>query len=249
MSQLTIDQFKAALPVQFKKSINQQLVDDVNNIISDPESYEIYRDNLLSYTHVLKEGKFKISNYLDAVRYVSFKLMGKTNIESYTLAFPDKIQRFTQQGVSAKDISSYVSAYHKSKLVGLLLAQSLTPSWVLNQDLHQQALNVQAELMMTAHSEKVRSDAANSLLTHLKPPEAQKVELEVSHKEDSTIAALRDSTLQLVAQQKTMLQSGAMQATEVAHSKLITDVDYEEVPANESDASSGQPTNSGVLFK
>jgi len=242
MSELTMEQLKVALPAQFKKSVNQDLLDNINSTISDPESYEIYRDNLLSYTQVLTEGKFKMTSYIDAVRYVSFKLMGHTNIKSYSLTFPDKIARFNTQGVSSKDIASYSTAYHKSKLVGLLLAQTLTPSWILNQDLYQEALNTQAELMLYAKSEKVRSDAANSLLVQLKQPEVKKVELDIGLKEDKTIEALRASTLQLVAQQRAMLVSGSSDAQQIAHSKLITDASYEEVePLDESPATTPKP--------
>lgn len=221
MSQLTVAQFREALPDKVKKSVNQELIDRINNTLSDPETYEAYRDNLLSYTRVMADGRFKIQNYIDAVRYVSFKLMGCTNIDAYSRTFPDKIQRFTAQGVSAKDLASYVTAYNKSKLVNLIFEQTLIPSYVLNQDLYQKALNVQAELMTTANSEKVRTDAANSLLTHLKMPETQKVELSVGMKEDSSIAALRATTLELAKAQRQMIESGAMNAQQIAHGKLL----------------------------
>lgn len=230
MSTLTIEQFKTALPDKVKKSINQELIDQINSTLADPEMFEAYRDNLLSYTRVMADGRFKISSYIDAVRYVSHKLMGCTNIEAYTKTFPDKYQRFIQQGVSSKDIASYVTAYNKSKLVNLIFEQTLIPSYVLNQDLYQKALNVQAELMLDdSISPKVRSDAANSLLTHLKMPETQKVELEIGVKEDSSIAALRATTLELARQQRMMMEAGAMNAQEVAHSKLVVDVEAKEV--------------------
>ena len=218
---LTLDQFKLALPDKVKKSINQELIDQINNTLSDPEMFESYRDNLISYTKVMADGKFKVTQYIDAVRYVSFKLMGCTNIEAYTKTFPDKYQRFIQQGVSAKDIASYVTAYNKSKLVNLIFEQTLIPSHVLNQDLYQRALNVQADLMINAKSEKVRCDAANSLLAQLKTPEVKKVELDIGVKEDSSIAALRATTLELARQQRLMVESGAMNAQDVAHGKLI----------------------------
>lgn len=229
MSVLTVEQFKEVLPDKFKKSVNQELIDKINNTLSDPELYEAYRDNLLSYTKVMAEGKYKISNYIDAVRYVSFKLMGCTNIEAYTKTFPDKYQRFVQQGVEPKDIASYVTAYNKSKLVNAIFEQTLIPSYVLNQDLYQKALNVQAELMVNARSEKVRSDAANSLLSHLKMPETQKVELDIGVKEDGSIKALRETTLALARQQRLMLESGAMNAKQVAHSTLVIDAEMKEV--------------------
>ena len=92
---------------------------------------------------------------------------------------------------------------------------------MLNQDLYQKALNVQAELMVSANSEKVRCDAANSLLLHLKMPETQKIELEIGMKEDGSIAALRQATMELAAQQRLMIQSGMSNAQGIAHTKVI----------------------------
>lgn len=221
MDALTVDQFKDALPAKVKKSVNQALINKMNLTLGDPDMYETYRDNLLGYAKVMQDGRFKLTSYIDAVKYVSHKLMGKTNIDAFSVTFPDKIARWTHQQVDPKDMASYMTAYNKSKLVNLIMEQSLIPSWVLNQDLYQRALNVQADLMVSAHSEKVRSDAANSLLTHLKQPETQKVELAISQKEDSSIAALREATMALAAQQRMQVQSGAMNAQEVAHSKLL----------------------------
>lgn len=229
MSVLTVDQFRQALPDKVKKSVNQELIDQINTTLSDPDMYEAYRDNLLSYTRVMSDGRFKVTDYISAVKYVSHKLMGCTNIEAYSKTFPDKIARFTAQGVLPKDIASYVTAYNKSKLVNLIMEQTLIPSYVLNQDLYQKALNVQAELMVGAKSEKVRSDAANSLLTHLKMPETQKVELEIGVKEDSAIAALRATTMELARQQRMMLEAGAMNAQEVAHSRLVIEGEAKEI--------------------
>lgn len=229
MTPLTAEQFKQVLPDKVKKSVSQELIDQINSTLSDPEMYEAYRDNLLSYSKVMADGRFKIDQYISAVKYVSHKLMGATNIEAYSKTFPDKMQRFAAQGVSAKDIASYVTAYNKSKLVNLIFEQTLIPSYVLNQDLYQKALNTQAELMVSAKSEKVRCDAAHSLLTHLKMPETQKVELEIGVKEDSAIAALRATTMELARQQRLMLEAGAMNAQDVAHSRLVIEGEAREV--------------------
>ncbi len=229
MTVLTLETFRTALPDKVKKTINQELMDSINKTLSDPDMFETYRENLLSYASVMADGRFKMESYVSAVKYVSHKLMGASNIAAYIKTFPDKYQDFINRGIETKDIASYVTAYNKSKLVNLIMEQTLIPSYVLNQDLYQKALNVQAELMLTAKSEKVRSDAANSLLTQLKMPEVNKVQLDVNVKEDGSIAALRESTLELVRQQKLMVQAGAMNAQEVAHSKLVIDVESREV--------------------
>jgi hypothetical protein len=230
MTILTVEQFKQALPDKVKRSINQELIDQINITLSDPDMYEAYRDNLLSYTRVMSDGRFKVTEYVSAVKYVSHKLMGSTNIDAYSKTFPEKIDRFMAQGVVPKDIASYVTAYNKSKLVNLIFEQTLIPSYVLNQDLYQKALNVQAELMITARSEKVRSDAAAHLMQALKMPEVHKVELDVAVKEDGSIAALRATTMELARQQRMMVEAGAMSAQQVAHSKIqVIDVQAVEV--------------------
>ncbi len=221
MTMLTIEQFRDVLPDKVKKSVSQELVDQINTTLANPDEYENYRDNILSYTRVMQDGRFKIPDYLNAVRYVSFKLMGSSNIEAYRKAFPDKMLRFANENVSAKDISSYVNAYNNTKLVNLIFEQTLIPSYILNQDLYQKALNVQAQLMVGAFSEKVRTDAANSLLSHLKMPEKQKVELDINVKEDSSINMLRQATLQLVAQQRLSISAGQSTAGDIASNTLV----------------------------
>lgn len=218
----TIEQFKNALPPTLKKSVNPELITKINATLNDPDMFETYRENLLGYTRVMKEGKFKLSNYIDAVKYVSHKIAGSTNIDAFSITFPTKIQSWVARGISDKDIASYVSAYNKSKLVNLIYEQTLIPTHILNADLFQKALNVQADLMITAASEKVRTDAANSLLNHLKRPETQKMELQVNTQEDSSIAELRRTTLELAKMQQEMIEKGQMTAQEVAHSKVIT---------------------------
>ena len=227
---LTQDQFKAALPKQMQKNINQEVMDKINDTLRNPDTREMLRENMIGYASVMQQGKFQMDQYINAVKYVSFKTMGDTNIAAYTKTFPDKYQSFLDRGVVSKDIASYITAYNKSKLVNLIYEQSLVPTHVLNADVFQKAINVQAEIMADPDvSPKVRSDAANSLMTHLKRPEAQKIELDIGVKEDSAISDLRASTRELVAQQKAMLKSGTMNAKDIAHSDLIIDVVAEEV--------------------
>lgn len=229
MSVLTVEQFKQALPEKFKKSVNQSLIDQVNNTLSDPNEYEVYRNNLLGYASVLKDGRFKIEDYLKAVRYCSHKIMGASNIEAFRKSFPNRYQNFINNGTSDKDIASYITAYNKSKLVNLIMEQSIIPSYILNQDLYQKAINTQAELMLTANSEKVRSDAANSLLNHLRPPEVQKVELDIGIKENDAIKDLRQTILDLSLQQQQMIKAGVLSAKDVAEQRVIGQViEHEE---------------------
>ena len=229
--QMTVEQFKDALPAKVKKSVNAELVTKVTQLLSDPDLFEQYRDNLLGYTSVMADGKFRVDQYINAVKYVSHKLMGCTNIEAYSKTFPDKMNDYHLRAVSAKDISSYVVAFNKSKLVNLIFEQTLIPAYVYNQDLFQKALNVQADLMVNATSEKVRSDAANSLLTHLKQPETSKVKLDigVAGAAVDTIAGLRAAVADLTAAKREFIMSGAGTAKNAAEARLVIDGDATDV--------------------
>lgn len=226
---LTEEQFKRVLPPQIAKTVNQVLIDQINQTLSHPDMYEEYRENLLSYGHVLKDGKFKMSSYIDAVKYVSHKLRGDTNIDAFVKAFPDKYQDYLARGVSSKDIASYITSYNKNKLVNIIYEQSMVPSWVLNQDNFQKAINVQVDMMLNAKSEKVRSDAANSLLTHLKKPETTKIELDIGVKEDSTLSQIRAQTMELAAMQQKAIAAGVTTARGTAEAKIIVDVEAKEI--------------------
>lgn len=226
---ITAEQLGRVMPGNLKGNLNKELLEQINSTLNDPLHYETFRDNFLSYTNVLTEGRFKILDYVNAVKYVSHKLMGNSNIEAYTKTFPERYQRLIDNGTSDKDIHSHVTAYNKNKLVNLILEQSIIPSWILNQDLYQKALNAQALLMTTAKSEKVRSDAADSLLKHLKMPETQKVELDIGVKVDKSVDMLKQATMALAEQQRQNMISGSMNAKEIAHSKVIIeaeDVEY-----------------------
>ena len=155
--------------------------------------------------------------------------MGCTNFESYIKTFPDRYQNFLNNNVPTKDIHCYVSAYNKNKLVNLIYEQTLVPTHVLNADVFQKAINVQADLMLNAKSEKVRTDAANSLLNHLKRPEASKIELNVGLQEGGVISELREITSKLAAKQRQLIEGGSYSAQEIAHSKLTIDGESERV--------------------
>lgn len=228
---LTLDEVTQAMPSHLKAMANQQLTDRINNIVSDPEIAEQVRQNFVSYASILKDGRFKIEDYLNAVTYVSFKVMGYSNEEAYGKAFPQRYANLTARGCTKKEISGHVGSYHRGKLVGLIMEQTMTPTWILNQDLFQKALNVQAELMRDANSEKVRCDAANSILTHLKPPEPKKVNIDIGVKENSGLTELKDALRDLASMQIGAIESGT--PTQLIAAKPILEAEFVEVEAGQ----------------
>jgi len=226
---LSVAQLARVMPKNIKGKITEDLVIQINGLMVDQELRENFRDNLLSYTSVMQTGKYKIESYVDAVRYVSHKLMGSSNVEAYAKTFPDRIKRLTDEGADERRISAYVAAYNKNQLVNKIMEQTLIPLHVFNADIQQKAINRLASLMMTANSEKVQQESANSLLTHLKRPEVAKIELDIGIKKDKSIDELREATLALVLEQKRILAAGAMTIADIANSEIVINNDTGEV--------------------
>lgn len=208
MTDVTIEDLKKALPATLKQAATQDLADKLNQITDDPLVAEQIRENFVGYTHVLKDGRFKADAYLNAVTYVSFKLMGLTNKEAYERTFPTRMEDMIQTGKSSKDIAAYVATYAKGKLVNLIYEQTTVPTWVLNQDAYQEAINTQLNVMRTSTSDKCRVDAANSILTHLKKPEVKEFQISMETKENSGMIELRNTMRDLAQAQLKAIEGG-----------------------------------------
>lgn len=223
---LKLEDLSAALPNGLRSYASNSLLDKVNNAANDPVVAEQIRENFVSYTSVMREGRHKMDDYLNAVTYVTYKLMGKKNEEAYRATFPARAARLDREG---KQISPYVHAYSQNILVNRIMEQTLVPVWVLNRDIHQKAINKLASLMNTANSEKVQCDAANSLLTHLsKPKDNIGNQVNISVNEDSGINVLKATLLDLAETQRNLITSGVT-AKFVAEQKLKV---IEHDPAN-----------------
>lgn len=222
MDPITLPLLEKALPKNLKKSATQELLDKLNNAASDPVEAEEIKKNFIGYAHILQEGKFDTKEYLNAVKYVTYKVMGFTNKESYIKTFPDRYQDFLVRGVSPKDQAAYIAAYNKGKLVNLILEQTIVPTWILNQDVYQKAINTQAELMVNARSERVRAMAADSILNHLKKPDAVAPLVNIDMRKDSGLEDMKKALVDLAKKQQELIASGAT-TKEVIEQDLIVD--------------------------
>lgn len=205
---ITVESLKSSVPTPIKSCITPDLVDLLNNVAADQTTAELIRENFISYSGILNDGRYKTEDYLNAVKYVSYKLLKNTNQDAYIKTFPDRYAKLLANGTASKDIASFVSAYSKNKLVTKLLEQSLVPFWLLNQDLRQEALNVQVDLMRNANSEKVRSDAANSVLSHLEQPKEAIAPISIDLRESKGLNELREALTSLAQAQLSAISKG-----------------------------------------
>lgn len=217
---LTEDEFIQAMPKKFKGRVTPQVMKHVNTVLMDETEKEAFKDNLISYSGVLSEGKFKLETFIAAVKYVSFKTFGLSNREAYSRAMPDKMAKLKSEGATVNKIDAYVHQFNASKIVNLIWAQTLTPVHILNAGSLQKAINKLVQLMDSADSEKVQCDAALGLMKELKPPENAVVELNINNKADSQIEALKEITARLAAKHIESIQGKSTTLEDVAQSSI-----------------------------
>ena len=217
-----------AVPPNLKNAVSDDLVDRLNAITSDQILAEEVRNNFISYASVLREGKFKLEDYLNAVTYVSHRLNGDTQHDAYFKTFPSRYQNLMALGKTPKEISNYVAMFNKGKLVQKIQEQTLTPAWVMNQDMFQAALNTNYQIMMDDDvSPKVRVEAANSLLTHLQKPKEVTPAVNIDLRESSGLSELKKALGQLATQQQQLIEQGG--STKDVAAQRIIDVSAQEI--------------------
>ena len=228
---ITKEVLARALPPNLKSAATDALVDAINQISNDPIIAENIRENFLSYSGVLRDGKFKTEDYLNAVAYCSYKLMGDSNQDAYFRTFPQRYAALVAAGRTPKEISSYVASYNKGQLVNKIMEQALEPSWVLNAHMYQAALNTQFKLMNDEDvSPKVRSDAADSLLTHLTKPKEVGPLINIEMGENSGMNELKETLAKMAEQQRALIASGV--TTQAIAAQTIIEVPVKELNAN-----------------
>lgn len=217
---LTIEEVKAAMPAGTRSNIDQAYVDKINAVLADPDTSEQFRDNFLTFSYVITEGKYTLQDYLSAVRYTSFKQMGLKNKEAYEKTFPDRMLKFAAMGKSDKDISAHMSAYHKGKLVQSIMEKSAIEPWLLYQDAFAVGVRTLVDVCRKSTNDVARASAGNALLTHLKRPEAAKIKLDITTT-DTSLDKLADMMGQFAAAQQQAIASGSASAKQIAHMPMV----------------------------
>ena len=228
---MTKEEISSALPAQFRGRLSTNLVHTINNIIQTTELADTYREQFMWYGNVLSDSRFSIEHYVNAVRYVSLKSLGHSNISAWGITFPDRFKRLKTAGKSNAEIHNHVRGYNTSALVIKILAQAMVPAWLTNQKHFQDAVNRQVHLMHNAKSETVQTNAANSLITNLQRPAV--AEIEISHKitdtgEESAIETYKRAAKELAQLQLEALNNGVGLQT-IAESKIAPKEEVEDV--------------------
>jgi hypothetical protein len=222
-----LEAFKKLVPKAQRSLITGNLLDKIAGSIKDPMVAETFKEGFVSWSSVLKNGKYSMSDYLNAVKYVSYKLLNMTNTDAYIAAFPERYERIKHKGSDA--VATYASMYNKNKLVNSIYEQTIVPSYIINAPMHQEALNTLARMMMDPDVRgMVKVKACEAILANTKAPEIIKNELVIGVDQQQTISDLREVTEQLANTLQSALKTGHKSLKEIAEDKLI-EAEYEEL--------------------
>ena len=231
MEELTLDFVKGAVPKKCRHAVTQEFVDGLNKAMKSSSEGEIFVENFITYSNVINEGKFGLSEYVDAVKFVSLKLLGHTNVSAYKKVFPERWMRLEREGIKAKD--DFAQKYNSNLLVTKIYQQTIVPTWVLNAPLHQKALS---ELGRMIDDPSVRGmtrvKACEAILNYTKQPEVVESKVQISIGQSDTISELREVTAKLANTLKQGLEEGKHSLRSISEQQIV-DAEYKEVEAIE----------------
>ena len=185
-NKFSLEEVKRIVPKKSRSLVNQETVDVLNAVESDnPDLLGSFKDNYVTYSKVLETPGTSVSDYKDAILFVTRISLGDTDIDAYAKTFPDRYSRLESLGKDRSGISQYANKYKSGKLVSSIIAQTAVPVWITNMGLRQEAINVNADLMYTAKSELVRQKAAETLMKELAQPEENKLTLDINPGKDA----------------------------------------------------------------
>ena len=226
LEKVTVEELKILYPVKVAGKVLEQAAEILNTATEDMDYVmaKEFRDNCLSFIDILKNSKSRVSfaDYVNACKFATFKLAGNTDVRAYALTFPDRIRRMERNKVPNSHLYQYASIYSKNKTVVEVMAKLVVPTHIMFQDIFHQAVKVQSELMLDDKiSPKVRSDAANSLMTHLKTPEVKQAELKVDVQGSGAIEQLAEALGSLSGKQSEMLREGRYSLKDIREATII----------------------------
>ena len=216
---------KGMLPKKLRSMVTEDFVNKVNSISDDVELLDSIRENFISFSNILNTGKYKLEDYFNAVRYVTYKLLEKNDFQAWISTFPERYDRLRKQGKSDDDIRPHASMYKKNKLVNLIFEQTVIPDYVINAPLRQKAINEMYKLMMDDNQKGlVRVKAAEAVINATKAPEnvEAKISLDINPDSLDAVSSLKRATEELARMQLEALKSGASLSS-ISNSRIVTD--------------------------
>lgn len=214
---LSIELIRSSVPRNFRGHINEEFIDELSKAFSDPDWSREFKENFLTYSKVLNEcdANVNIWDYVNAVKFITYKMMGYSIDEAWKRVFPKKAEECIKNG-KKEFINRYANGYNKREIVIKIAKQAMIPSYILNAPMYQRALNVLNDMLddpSVRGMAKVK--ACETILNYTKPPEVNKAEVQVTIKQNDAITELREIAEAFAKSQQKAIVDGNLSAEDI----------------------------------
>ena len=231
MVELSLEYAQSILGKKHSKVITQDIVDDINKLTTDPDFGSEYMEAIITYTSIL-EGKenYSLQQYISAVKFYSLTAGMSTQVDAYCKVFPERLQARLDRGQDRVDMTGEASRFNSTALVTKIRSQAIMPLHLVNMGNLQLGINTLVDICVNSRSDIARGSAAATLVKELRPPEVQKVELQVGLSDDVLAAQNKqtDTLVEIARSQRQLLIDGhSISDIQKIHIKPIDVIDVE----------------------
>ncbi|AUR92034.1 hypothetical protein NVP1188A_27 [Vibrio phage 1.188.A._10N.286.51.A6] len=171
----SIEDFFERVPKNMKKHLHPKLEQEIVKQLEADETGDMYRDTLITNTDLMSKYSSNPERYSRAVKFVSCLNLGKKVYEAFALSHPEKYHEYRQEmrngnltkSTLTKKLSLKGANFKKTQMVTELMARSMIPLALTYDHYRHEGVQVLADLMHNADSERVQMESADKLLTHL----------------------------------------------------------------------------------
>jgi len=214
------DEYKAALGKMSKRLANDDVFNLIDDIVDRDDNLDGHlQDKIISFSSVMKMGRYKSTDYVRAVQFCSYLAIGDTQIDAYRKTFPDRAAKKSKESQQ-----SGASIYASGDLVQKIMTQSMVPAHIMFNSERFEAISVLKGLMTSSTNERIKMESADKILTHIKPPDESKLTIDIGLKEDDSIQELNEALTKLAVKEKEMMGNGILTLKDVASKRIVGEV-------------------------
>ena len=221
-----VEKLKSRLPESLVQTLPKDFFENITAVISNDVQAELVVDTVKQYMHLLNEGNYTYTDYLNAVMFVTVKRSGCSQKEAYRRVFPDRYSRLLGDG-QGQNISAYASAYAHNKLVVSLEKCFQYPDYVMNYPARGKVLQQMFDLTFNSKMDKDKIAAGKVFLDATKAPDEFDNVTAAIVQNTSVVDALKEHMSQLVSQQEKLINQG-MPVKQLLEQKIIHKIEDDE---------------------
>ncbi len=189
----------------------------IKKILEYHDAPEEFAEQLVTFSSVLRQGRYKAEGYIKAVQYASYRQMNLSMVASFKRTFPERCFRDGKKKPQGT-VDALASLYDKTAIVQGIMTQIQIPLHIMMMSERVKAANILAHLMVNAETERIQMESADKLLNHISIPETMKVEMDIGVKTDDTIKELNETLTRISEIASNKIQSGTVTPVEIIES-------------------------------